>query len=253
MYFPGDPLLALDPIYQSITDPAARGAAGRGLRPRPDPARVGHRLPLGRRADRRATPRRWSGRTTMPDARPRRPARPSARSSTTPCRTPGGRDLVPPATPGAVRLHGTVLRRRRRPGPGRARSRSARPTPTARCRGSRARSSAARRLHRLGPRRHRRRRALLVHHGRARGGRRRRRGLLLAGRVRPRSARPAVHPRLPAGAGARRRPVPRRAGAGPRGRRWWRVRDDDGGLRFDVRLQGAGRDGVPLLPRARAR
>jgi protocatechuate 3,4-dioxygenase beta subunit len=24
MYFPGDPLFALDPIYQSITDPAAR-------------------------------------------------------------------------------------------------------------------------------------------------------------------------------------------------------------------------------------
>jgi protocatechuate 3,4-dioxygenase beta subunit len=24
MYFPGDPLFALDPIYQSVTDPAAR-------------------------------------------------------------------------------------------------------------------------------------------------------------------------------------------------------------------------------------
>ena len=55
MYFPGDPLFALDPIYQSIVDPAAAGAAGRDVRPRRDHARVGDRLPLGHRADRHRT------------------------------------------------------------------------------------------------------------------------------------------------------------------------------------------------------
>ena len=52
MYFPGDPLFALDPIYQSIVDPAARARLVADLRPRRDPARVGHRLPLGHRAHR---------------------------------------------------------------------------------------------------------------------------------------------------------------------------------------------------------
>ena len=35
MYFPGDPLFDLDPIYQSIVDPRP-AAAGGGLRPRRD-------------------------------------------------------------------------------------------------------------------------------------------------------------------------------------------------------------------------
>ena len=54
MYFPGDPLFALDPIYQSIVDPSARERLVATLRPRPDRARVVHRLPLGHRADRPA-------------------------------------------------------------------------------------------------------------------------------------------------------------------------------------------------------
>ena len=52
MYFPGDPLFALDPIYQSIVDPARPRAPGRDLRPRRDRARVGARLPVGHRAHR---------------------------------------------------------------------------------------------------------------------------------------------------------------------------------------------------------
>ena len=47
MYFPGDPLFAFDPIYQSITDARARERAYRRLRPRP----LAHGLPLGYRWD----------------------------------------------------------------------------------------------------------------------------------------------------------------------------------------------------------
>ena len=87
MYFPGDPLFALDPIYQAIVDPAARDAAGGDVRPRRDHARVGDRLPLGHRAHRHATAPRPRRRTRRDDRSPRRPARPSARSSATRCRT----------------------------------------------------------------------------------------------------------------------------------------------------------------------
>ena len=52
MYFPGDPLFEFDPIFNSIPDPAVRGAADQPLRPRADPAGVGARLPLGHRARR---------------------------------------------------------------------------------------------------------------------------------------------------------------------------------------------------------
>ncbi len=41
MYFPGDPLFALDPIYQAIVDPARARPAGRDLRPRRHRRRVG--------------------------------------------------------------------------------------------------------------------------------------------------------------------------------------------------------------------
>ncbi len=101
MYFPGDPLFALDPIYQSIVDPARPRAAGGDLRPRPDPARVEHRLPLGHRAH-RLPPHPAGGRMTATPGQTVGPffhyALPYA----------GDRDLVAPGTPGAVRLHGTV-------------------------------------------------------------------------------------------------------------------------------------------------
>ena len=50
MYFPGDPLFALDPIYQSIVDPQAAISWWRPG-PRRHPARVVHGFSLGHRAD----------------------------------------------------------------------------------------------------------------------------------------------------------------------------------------------------------
>ena len=55
MYFPGDPLFAYDPIFQSVTDAKARERAGLALRHRDDRAGMGARLPLRHRA---ARPRR---------------------------------------------------------------------------------------------------------------------------------------------------------------------------------------------------
>ena len=52
MYFPGDPLFAHDPIFNSVPRPAARRAAGRRVRPRRRPSRSGRWLPLGHRAAR---------------------------------------------------------------------------------------------------------------------------------------------------------------------------------------------------------
>ena len=84
MYFPGDPLFALDPIYQS--DPRSGGprSAGRDLRPRRDPAGVVHGLPLGHRADRLAADLVRGGssrdaRDTRADGRPVLPLRPAVR------------------------------------------------------------------------------------------------------------------------------------------------------------------------------
>ena len=100
MYFPGDPLFALDPIYQSIVDPRGPRAAGGDVRPRRHAARVVHRLPLGHRADRQP-PHPDGGathepRARRPDRRPR--GRRSARSSTTRCPTPGTASWCRPAT-----------------------------------------------------------------------------------------------------------------------------------------------------------
>ena len=253
MYFPGDPLFALDPIYQSIADQEARDAAGRDLRPRRDPARVGHRLPLGHRADRRAA-HLDGGRGATPMSRParrRRPARRSARSSATPCRTPAASELVPPRPPGAVRLHGTVLRRRRRPGPRRAardlagrRRRRSCPQPRARCardgwtftgwgRAAVDGNAAATRSPRVRP-------------GPTGTGRRR---VLRDDRLRPRPDQPAVHPGLPAG---RRRGAGRATRCWPRcpeerrRRCWPRRRRRRAALRHPA--AGRRRDRVPDLP-----
>ena len=52
MYFPGDQLFPLDPIYQTIVDQDARDRLVAKLRPRPDRTRVGPGLQLGHRPDR---------------------------------------------------------------------------------------------------------------------------------------------------------------------------------------------------------
>ena len=115
MYFPGDPLFALDPIYQSITDPKARERLVATLRPRRQPARVEHRLPLGHRAHRQPPHAAVEDAVVShagPDRRAVLPLRAAVRRwQRTSCR---------PAIPGAVRLHGPCPRRRRRSGAGRA-------------------------------------------------------------------------------------------------------------------------------------
>ena len=52
MYFPGDPLFAHDPIFNSVPDPKARERHDRAVRPGPDRAGVGARLRVGHRAAR---------------------------------------------------------------------------------------------------------------------------------------------------------------------------------------------------------
>ena len=52
MYFPGDPLFALDPIYQSITDQQARDRLVATYDHDVTEHEWAHRLPLGHRADR---------------------------------------------------------------------------------------------------------------------------------------------------------------------------------------------------------
>ena len=117
MYFPGDPLFALDPIYQSIVDPAARERLVATYDHDVTTPRVGDRLPLGHRAHRRP-PHPPSRRTTRDASRPR-PARPSARSSATRCRTPATR--AGPARPaGRGPAARPRPRRRRRAGARRA-------------------------------------------------------------------------------------------------------------------------------------
>ena len=246
MYFPGDPLFALDPIYQSIPDPAARDRLVATYDHDVTEPRVG----TGYRWDivltGSAPARRWSEEDAVtahlaPDARPdRRPvlrlraAVPAATASSSRPASPGRR---PAARPRA--------RRRGRPGARRAAGDLA-------GRPRRARSSAAgglaapRRLdvHRLGPRRDRRDGPLLVHHARpgADGGRRR--AVLRGHRVRPRPARPAVHPRLPARTTGERwtGPAARRGSTRTGGARWSRRADDDG---FALRHPAAGRAARP--------
>ena len=105
MYFPGDPLFALDPIYQAIVDPAARERLVATYDHELSRTGMGHRLPLGHRPHRHAQ---------HPARRRRR-----GRMIATPGQTvgpffgfalpvPGGDLLVPTSHPRAVRLHGTV-------------------------------------------------------------------------------------------------------------------------------------------------
>ena len=242
MYFPGDPLFALDPIYQSHRRPGGPGPAGRDVRPRRHQARVVHRLPLGHRAHRRAP----------------HPARggPGSGSVMTLVPTPGqtvgpffgyalpydgDSALVPAGPPGRGPAARPGPRRRRRPGPGRAHralaGRPRRPVPSGA--GSLRRDGFD--LHRLGARRDRRHRALLVLDADPR------RAVLRADRLRARAAQPAVHPRLPAGPRGATRSWP--ASTPTAGTPSSRPATSDG-FRFDIRLQGEGETVFLTYPRA---
>ena len=208
MYFPGDPLFALDPIYQAITDPAARERLVASY----DHDVTTHEWATGYRWDivltgTHRTPTERGGRpvsrepgdlapTPGPDDRAVLRLR-AARTTATPssCR---------PVAPDAIRLHGTRVRRGRRPGARRAaRAVAGR---TGRRGAPRAGLAAPRRLHvhRLGPRAPptapaTTRSPRCAPGAAADGGR----AVLRGHGVRPRAAGPAVHPRLPA---RRRRP-----------------------------------------------
>ena len=201
MYFPGDPLFALDPIYQSIVDQARPRPAGRDVRPRPDPARVVHRLPLGHRAHRLAPHPDRGGRRDEPHDP--RPARPSARSSATRLPYDGDARAGAAGPPGAIRLHGRVLDGDGAPVSRTRCSSSGRPTPA----GTVVQRPGS--LHRDG--------YTFTGWGRAAptapGTTRSPRcagpdaadgaaAVLRADGLRPRPAQPAVHPRLPARTGA---------------------------------------------------
>ena len=105
MYFPGDPLFAYDPIYQSVRDPAAARAHDQLVRPGHDEARVGARLLLRRRARRqrrdtageRVSLPRTPSQTVGPFFEFGLSSRPHSPSSS------------PPARPGAIRIEGRVL------------------------------------------------------------------------------------------------------------------------------------------------
>ena len=120
MYFPGDPLFALDPIYQSITDQKARDRLVATYDHDAHHARVGHRVPVGhrahrqRRAPRSRTPTRE--RALMSTLLTATPGQTSARSSATRCRSTGQRAGAARLA-GAVRLHGVVTDGAGRPVP----------------------------------------------------------------------------------------------------------------------------------------
>ena len=73
MYFPGDPLLALDPVFNTVADAQARRAAGRGVRHRAHAARNGRSAIASTSCCAAARRRRWSnddaGRNREPDDR----------------------------------------------------------------------------------------------------------------------------------------------------------------------------------------
>ena len=242
MYFPGDPLFALDPIYQAIVDPARPRAAGRDVRPRRDAARVGHRLPLGHRADRHA-PHPDGGRAGAASTPtwPRRRGRPSVRSSATRCPYAGDERAGPGRPPGRGPPARHRVRRRRATRSPTPCSRSGRPTPT----GARRRRRRARCTATAGPspasgaRRSTRAAATPSPPcvpGPARPGAR---AVLRDDRLRPRAAQPAVHPRLPPRRRGGARPPTRCWPACPRtGAHTLVATRDAHGFVFDVRLQG---------------
>ena len=120
MYFPGDPLFALDPIYQSVVDPQARDRLVASYDHDLSRARVVHRLPLGHRAH---------GQPPHPDRERDGRARMSARDLTaTPGQTVGPFFHYALPCPGDSELVRARTRRRRTPARAGARRRR-RPCP----------------------------------------------------------------------------------------------------------------------------
>ena len=237
MYFPGDPLFALDPIYQAIVDPAARER----LVATYDHDVTQHEWCTGYRWDIVLT---GSHRTPLEEDA-------AVSLAPTPGQTVGPFFGYAPAVrrrlgAGAGRPSGRGhaarprARRRRRAGAGRAdralagrARRRRRAAARGRCAatGSRSPAGAARR-----PTRRATTRSSTLTPGGA---------VLRAHRVRPRAARPPVHPRLPAGRAGRR--VPRDA-------RWPSAATlvaapDADGFVFDIRLQGEGETVFLVHPR----
>ena len=110
MYFPGDPLFAQDPIFNSAGDGRATGSSPRSTSSAPSPS---GRSPTAGTSS-------WPGpRSRMPDAHARH--RPSGRSSRSACRGTTGRRSSSPAPTARSSLRGTVYDGEGAPVPGRAR------------------------------------------------------------------------------------------------------------------------------------
>ena len=166
--------------------------------------------------------------------------RPSGRSSGSPCRTRAARELVPPGTAGAIRLHGRVLDGAGDPVPD-ALLELWQPGPDGAVVQEPGSLQPGRLdLHRLGPGGHRQRRALVVQHAPAGAEPAGDRPVLRADRVRPRPARPAADPDLPAGERglASRGPAAVQPAGGAAATLV--ATAEPGGYAFDVVLQGAG-------------
>ena len=244
MYFPGDPLFALDPIYQAITDPAARErlvATYDHDVTQPEWC-TGYRWDIVLTG---APPHPARGEDDASERPHPRPARPSARSSATRCRTTAATSSC--RRPGRTRS-GCTAGCSTAPAtrcPTRCRALAGRPR---RHVSARAGLAAPRRLRRSPAGAGRRPTAPgTTSSRRCRADRAGRRAVLRDHGLRPRAARPAVHPRLPARDERPWRPTRCSRSVDPERRPTLVARATTDGFVFDIRLQGDGRDRLPLL------
>ena len=142
MYFPGDPLFAYDPIFNSVRDPRSRELLVARVRPRHDAAGMGARLPVGHRARPRPGGDAVGGAGVTRSATPSQTVGPYYAIGL--CRVPEN-ELVEPGEPRRAAADRARARRRRGAGARRARG-----------------GVRGRRRPPLGTKRHRRRRAFLV-------------------------------------------------------------------------------------------
>ena len=109
MYFPGDPLFALDPIYQSILDPRARERLVATYDHDLSQPEWATGLPLGHRAHRLCPHAGGGGRMTATHDLTPTPGQTVGPFFAYALVYDGCSDLVPADHPDAVRLHGRVL------------------------------------------------------------------------------------------------------------------------------------------------